>query len=106
MPGGGGSGGAVHLQAKVLDLTLSNPPRIRVDGGVGGTSANLQEVVSPPPPPPIFARGGAGGAGLIRLEDLTTDPSNPSLPGLTRHNEAPLVSPTDPAIVGVDARNI
>ncbi len=88
MPGGGGSGGAIRIQAvnfPTSSLGLALPPRLDAAGGTGGTNAHL-------------AQGGAGGAGLIRLEGLNSQPS----PALT----APLLAPTDVAIVGPDAQNI
>ena len=58
-PGGGGSGGAILIQSKDVALNpLQN--RLTINGGLGGTG-------------PVFAgafsSGGAGGTGLLRVED-------------------------------------
>ncbi|MFN0242037.1 MAG: Ig-like domain-containing protein [Planctomycetota bacterium] len=57
-PGGAGSGGAVRLQAAnlLIDTTPSDPGRVDVRGGLGGTNN-------------LFATGGRGGPGLVRLEE-------------------------------------
>jgi len=75
-PGGGGSGGAVKLQSIVVDLS-PNPGTIDVSGGIGGTAKSWANSL-----------GGAGGAGLVRIEDLA---------GLSRALAAPSVLPFDPS---------
>jgi hypothetical protein len=88
MPGGGGSGGAIRIQATNFPtsaLSISLPPRLDVAGGTGGSNTHM-------------ARGGDGGAGLIRLEGLNTTPDPAAV--------APLLLPTDVGIVGPDAENI
>jgi len=74
-PGGGGSGGAVRLQARDIDLQqpTSTSTLIDVRGGDGGTNR-------------MTSRGGAGGAGVVRLEDLA---------GLTALDEAAKLAPND-----------
>jgi len=57
-PGGGGSGGALLVQAKELDLSDSGPS-FDVSGGTGGLNANTLSI------------GGAGGAGMIQIETPT-----------------------------------
>jgi hypothetical protein len=52
-PGGGGAGGAVRLQAR--SYFISGAPAIDIEGGPGGES-------------PTQGHGGAGGAGLVRIE--------------------------------------
>jgi hypothetical protein len=84
-PGGGGSGGAIRLQGQQLDLVGTTQTRIDVSGGAGGSNFNE-------------SHGGAGGAGLVRLEA--------SLESLDAGAEAPHISPTDAAIVGPDSENI
>lgn len=60
MPGGGGSGGSIRLQAIQINLG-TNPGRIDVSGGAGGAG--------------VFwgagASGGQGSQGLVRIEDTT-----------------------------------
>ena len=56
VPGGGGSGGAVLVQANRINLSAALGNRVDVSGGVGGTG--LQG-----------ALGGDGSPGLVRLED-------------------------------------
>lgn len=53
-PGGGGAGGAVRLQAPVIEIAQL-PGRIDVTGGLGGQGAGL-------------SFGGDGSPGLVRLE--------------------------------------
>jgi hypothetical protein len=83
--GGGGAGGAVRVQAQQIDLSGTTQVRIDVAGGVGGVNGH-------------FARGGSGGAGLIRLEA--------SGETLVAANEAPHIGPQDALLVGPDAENI
>ncbi len=88
MPGGGGSGGAIRIQAvnfpdSALSTTL--PPRLDISGGTGGMNSHA-------------ARGGDGGAGLVRLEGLNTSPTAAAV--------ASLLAPTDVAIVGTNAQNV
>lgn len=88
VPGGGGSGGAIRIQATNFPSTALNtamPPRISVAGGAGGTNS-------------LGSLGGTGGAGLIRLEGLNSQPVASLV--------TPLIAPTDPAVVGVDAINV
>ncbi len=75
--GGGGSGGAVRLQGEnvVLDLNVSDPFRVDVRGGFGGTNATL-------------GIGGRGGHGLVRIEDTSG--------ALTRASESPKIAPFVP----------
>lgn len=77
-PGGGGSGGALRLQSEsvLIDTNTSDPVRIDVNGGLGGTNAQL-------------GLGGRGGHGLVRIEDLSGV--------LTRVTESPKISPFVPA---------
>lgn len=74
-PGGAGSGGAVRLQAAnlLIDTTPSDPGRVDVRGGLGGTNN-------------LFATGGRGGPGLVRLEEKAPV-------DITRASEAPKVLP-------------
>ena len=58
LPGGGGAGGGVRLRAPRVELG-SSPGRIDVSGGEGGSFL--------PGEPGV--RGGAGGVGLVRIED-------------------------------------
>lgn len=88
-PGGGGSGGAVRLQGSVVTISGSPPPgtsRINVTGGSGGANDFCDTTAT------CIGRGGNGGAGLIRVEDLSGV--------LTRATEAPKFLPfsaaTDP----------
>jgi hypothetical protein len=88
VPGGGGSGGAVRVQATNFPTTALNeamPPRISVAGGIGGTNS-------------LGSTGGTGGAGLIRLEGLNSQPTASVI--------APLIAPTDVDVVGADAINV
>lgn len=65
MPGGGGSGGVLRLQAPVISLGSApgagqpNPGRLDVSGGLGGAAGFSASA------------GGDGGAGLIWIEDDT-----------------------------------
>jgi hypothetical protein len=95
IPGGGGSGGAVHLQALSISIFNRDPndphdaPRIDVSGGLGGlTYADYLTTTS------LIAQGGAGGAGLMRLEDRSGG-SNPPATLMTRCSEAPKFAPYD-----------
>lgn len=54
-PGGGGSGGALLVQAREIDLSDSGPS-FDVSGGEGGLNANTLSI------------GGAGGSGMIQVE--------------------------------------
>lgn len=56
MPGGGGSGGALRIVAREIDIADVDG-RIDIRGGTGGTGFVTQ------------TKGGDGGTGLIRLED-------------------------------------
>ncbi len=56
-PGGGGSGGGILIQAPFIDIAPV-PGSLNVSGGDGGIGIN-------------GSVGGAGGAGLVRLEDKT-----------------------------------
>jgi len=74
-PGGGGSGGAVRLQAKAFNLSGSPvSPAVSVVGGAGGVNAH-------------YGHGGAGGAGLVRIEQEGG--------GLNAMTLAPAVAPFD-----------
>ncbi len=87
-PGGGGSGGAIRIQAQNFSdssLASATPPRLNVDGGLGGVNS-------------LNARGGKGGAGLVRLEGFAVTP--------TASVVASLLAPTDTDVVGTDAINI
>ncbi len=84
-PGGAGSGGAVRLQGQLIDLVGTTQLRVDVSGGVGGGNFNQSQ-------------GGAGGAGLIRLEA--------SLETLDMATEAPHLGPTTPSVVGPNSENI
>ena len=67
-PGGGGSGGAVRLQGSVVTIDANLQPgtsRVNVTGGTGGANDYCDTTVN------CVSRGGNGGAGLIRVEDLT-----------------------------------
>jgi hypothetical protein len=64
MPGGGGSGGALRLQAPIITLAPTGG-RLDVSGGVGGSAAFAPET-----------RGGDGGAGLVRIETISTSVSH------------------------------
>ncbi|MCP3918752.1 MAG: Ig-like domain-containing protein [bacterium] len=63
MPGGGGSGGAIKLQALVVALA-DNPGRLDVSGGMGGTTVFSGSL------------GGEGGTGLVRIEDFSKGPES------------------------------
>ncbi|MBK7878172.1 MAG: Ig-like domain-containing protein [Planctomycetes bacterium] len=81
-PGGGGSGGAVRVQGQVVAIDGNLQPgtsRVDVTGGAGGVNDYCDTTVN------CVGRGGAGGAGLIRIEDLTGL--------LTRSSEAPKLLP-------------
>ena len=56
MPGGGGSGGALRIIAREIDIADVNG-RIDIRGGTGGSGFVTQ------------TKGGDGGTGLLRLED-------------------------------------
>ncbi len=87
-PGGGGSGGAIRLQAVSMPdgaFAPAAPPRLAIDGGAGGANS-------------LNGRGGAGGAGLLRLEGLLMSPTAAAI--------APLILPTDPTVVGTNAINV
>ncbi|MBL8862663.1 MAG: hypothetical protein JNK02_11705 [Planctomycetes bacterium] len=88
VPGGGGSGGAIRIQALNFPssaLGQASPPRLNVSGGAGGTNT-------------LGSVGGRGGAGLVRLEGLNVRPVASEITSV--------IAPTDPSIVGVDAINI
>jgi len=88
VPGGGGSGGAVRLQAVNFPssaLSSAMPPRLDISGGTGGMNT-------------IGSLGGRGGAGLIRFEGLNASPVAADI--------ASLIAPTDTAIVGAGALNV
>ncbi|MCP3918751.1 MAG: Ig-like domain-containing protein [bacterium] len=81
MPGGGGSGGSVRLQGLVVALG-SGAGRINVSGGDGGTTFIVDDTTT----------GGAGGTGLIRVEDANVGPEQISAAAL-----APSILPFEPA---------
>jgi len=85
-PGGGGSGGALRMQAKDVELLppVAGVNVVDVRGGAGGVNR-------------ILARGGAGGAGLVRLEDQT---------GLVAAEEFGKILPNDAPTVGTSGQNI
>jgi hypothetical protein len=85
-PGGGGSGGALRMQAKDIELLppVAGTNVVDVRGGAGGVNR-------------LLARGGAGGAGLVRLEDQT---------GLVAAAEFGKILPNDTATVGTNGQNI
>ena len=59
-PGGGGSGGAVLIQAPVVDIAdVTSIPRIDVSGGTAGVAQGVEMIVS----------GSDGSPGLIRIQD-------------------------------------
>jgi hypothetical protein len=60
-PGGGGSGGAILIEAGSLDLAAT-PARLAIPGGSGGAG-------------PVNSLGGAGGTGLVRVEQRGSAPS-------------------------------
>ena len=99
-PGGGGSGGAVRLQAQLLDLFARDPhdphdaPRVDVSGGTGGTWSADYPAGNPLATISVLGPGGDGGAGLMRLEDLSGG-TNPPATLLTRCSEAPKLAPFD-----------
>lgn len=85
VPGGGGSGGAIRLQARNFPTSAFSdamPPRLDVSGGAGGINS-------------LNSVGGVGGAGLLRLEGVGA-----LVPDATA--VAALILPND-ASVGVDA---
>lgn len=82
-PGGGGSGGAVKLQALAFSMPVTGSPRIDVRGGIGGRGSL--------PGKAGVALGGDGGAGLVRIEDRTGSPSSP---GYDRTELAAVTAPT------------
>jgi hypothetical protein len=94
-PGGGGSGGGVRIQAlNFSDAAFATGgTRISIQGGAGGRM-NATGTISNP----IGSLGGAGGAGLVRLEGLLASPTASAM--------APLIAPMDPAVVGADAINV
>lgn len=88
VPGGGGSGGAIRIQAVNFPssaLSSAMPPRLDISGGAGGRNT-------------LGTIGGQGGAGLIRLEGLNSLPVAADI--------ASLIAPTDTAVVGADALNV
>jgi hypothetical protein len=89
-PGGGGSGGAVRLQARSLTIDPT-PEHVDVSGGLGGVN------LSPSDSGGVTTLGhaGDGGSGLIRLEDLSGGTSPPATL-MTRCSEAPKLLPFDP----------
>ncbi len=100
-PGGAGSGGAVRLQAQLLDIFARDPndphdaPRIDVTGGAGGTwSSSYPLTPTPPWQITLLGKGGDGGAGLMRLEDMSGG-TNPPTTLMTRCSEAPKLAPYD-----------
>ena len=81
-PGGGGSGGAIKIQARTIDLqNVAN--RLIVSGGEGGEGVG-------------GSIGGTGGPGLVRYE-VEDGPDYDDLPGLSTlaATVAPWVSPFD-----------
>ena len=78
-PGGGGAGGAVRLQAPVIELG-NGVGRIDVRGGQGGLGAGR-------------SFGGTGGPGLVRLESFQYQNVPGAAAGL-----APLVAPYRPGL--------
>ena len=74
MPGGGGSGGAVRLQAPAI--LFAGVGAVDVSGGVGGDGVWSDSA------------GGDGGIGLVRIEDLDPATDNATM--------APRVIPFDP----------
>ncbi|MFT5050952.1 MAG: hypothetical protein ACI8QZ_002359 [Chlamydiales bacterium] len=75
LPGGGGAGGGVRLQSRTVALG-GGAGHIDVHGGAGGEFLGGSGV-----------RGGAGGTGLVRVEDLVGQ--------LDRHLLALAISPFD-----------
>lgn len=73
-PGGGGSGGAILVEAGALELAAT-PGRLAVPGGSGGAG-------------PVNSLGGAGGNGIVRVEQRGSAPSQTAV--------AASVEPTDP----------
>jgi hypothetical protein len=90
-PGGAGSGGAVRLQATVINIDGNSPGRINVSGGLGGVN------ISPASGGGTITlgQGGSGGSGLIRVEDLSGGTSPPATL-MTRCSEAFKILPFDP----------
>lgn len=80
MPGGGGSGGAVKLQSRTVELGAEDG-RIDVSGGPGGGDPNVDEDWSP-------SVGGSGGTGLVRIEDTSGQAERALL--------APFIAPFEP----------
>jgi hypothetical protein len=91
-PGGGGSGGAVRLQAKVLNLDSNGVGRVDVSGGLGGVNLSPGMVMGTSI---SLGAGGFGGGGLMRLEDLSGG-LNPPATLMTRCSEAPKLLPFNP----------
>lgn len=88
VPGGGGSGGAIRIQALNFPSSALNPampPRLDISGGLGGTNT-------------LGSVGGEGGAGLIRLEGRNSTPVASEI--------ASLIAPTDTSVVGPNAVNV
>ncbi|HVS10241.1 MAG TPA: hypothetical protein VMS76_10245, partial [Planctomycetota bacterium] len=73
-PGGAGSGGAILVQSRNLQLSV-NPGRLNIAGGAGGLGVT-------------GSTGGAGGTGLVRAEGVN--------PPLTAIQVASSVNPLDP----------
>lgn len=79
-PGGGGSGGAILIQSRIVTLSTL-PNRLLVGGGAGGAGPTI-------PTAPGTSAGGNGSPGLVRVEDASG--------GTTSTSAAAVVSPTDP----------
>jgi hypothetical protein len=99
-PGGAGSGGAVRIQAQLLDILARDPndphdaPRVDVSGGVGGMWSSSYPLGAVNPIISVLGKGGDGGQGLMRLEDLSGG-TNPPTTLMTRCSEAPKLAPYD-----------
>lgn len=81
MPGGGGSGGAIKLQSRGVNLGNSPGFRLDVSGGAGGGTFMIDDDWSQ-------SEGGAGGTGLVRIEDVLGQALRPLL--------APFIDPFEP----------
>jgi len=92
-PGGGGSGGAVRVQGRLVNIEhgIANPFHIDVTGGLGGTGLTPDGSGGSM----SIGKGGDGGPGLVRIEDLSGGTSPPATL-LSRCSEAKKVLPFDP----------
>jgi hypothetical protein len=107
-PGGGGTGGAILIEAGSLDLAAT-PARLAIPGGSGGAG-------------PVNSVAGSGGNGLVRVEQrgsapiqtavaLVVDPIDPLDPNSTKwlsvgawsYNSSPSATTTEEGFSGAES---